>query len=817
MPLPPPTWPSMLSRRFSHQPLATHHHQIMLLCTQGKLKPALSALCAPKSHLHHPQIYAAFFRACAHYGFLAEGRALHSYMLANNHHPHNLFLTNHLINMYAKCGCMNIAHKLFDEMPHRNLVSWTALITGYDQNDRPDECFNLFASMLSYCFLPNEFAFASVLRSCNAGDRGAQVHALALKLAFDGNVYVGNALITMYSRCCDGSGGCDSAWLVFQNLPVRTLVTWNSMIAGFDVAGCADWSIHLFSQMHRDGFGFDRSTMISTISSCREGNNVGSSFKHLQQLHCLALKAAFLAEIEIVTALIKSYSNVGQDADECYQLFLETKENNRDIVSWTGTIALYAECQPAKAFFLFCCLHQDGFSLDRYTFSIVVKACAGLVTERHGLAVHALIMKVGFGDDRVLANALIHAYARCGSIDLAEQIFNHMQDRDAVSWNSMIKAYAMHGRAADALQVFASMGAKPDDATFVGLLSACAHAGLVDRGREIFKAMSENYGIIPQCDHFACMVDVLGRAGCLAEAEDLINQMPVPPDHVVWSALLGACQKHREITIGERAARKLIELQPKNSAGYVMISNIYCASGSFSDAGFIRKEMIDCRTKKEAGLSWIEIGSQVNEFAAGGWRHPQREAIYLEIRRVVHLLKQMGYVPETSLVLHEVDEEHKEEQLYHHSEKLALAFGLMNAARCAHVEIIGDQPKEGNACNAEAELSNACACCCCFSFVNWVIGLMHAACKCRFHSNHLGFDGINMVIVGPFQASNGKKTPVEATAMAWSSSYCVLLLCRCLSLQGFQKDVRYSIRPPIWKWQENRICCCLTKTYLRSA
>ncbi|XP_058078441.1 pentatricopeptide repeat-containing protein At1g71420 [Magnolia sinica] len=651
-------------------------HLILHLCTQGQLQEALSLFYALESQ-PNSQTYASLLKTCARHGSLAEGRALHRHMLTNHHHQ-DLFLSNHLINMYAKCGCLEAAHKVFDEMPQRNLVSWTALITGYDQSNRPDECFQLFSVMITHC-LPNEFAIASVLSSCN-WDRGRQVHALALKTSFDGNVFVGNALITMYSRCCGGSiEGRDSAWLVYQNLPMRNLITWNSMIVGFKMAGCTDRSLRLFAWMHCDGIQFDHATLISVISSCCGGVDDFASLKQLHQLHSLMIKASFVSEVEVATALVKAYSKVSHDINDCYKVFLETK--NRDIVSWTGIITSCAECQPEEALLLFCQLRRDGFDPDLYTFSIVIKACASLVTERHGSATHALIIKVGFEDDMVLANALIHAYARCGSINQSEQIFNHMQARDTVSWNSMIKAYAMHGRGNDALQVFARMDVQPDGATFVGLLSACAHAGMVNQGRELFDAMVEHHGIAPQCDHFACMVDMLGRVGRLTEAEDLINQMPMPPDSVVWSALLGACRKHSETIMGERAARKLIELEPKKSVGYVMMSNIYCASGSFRDAGFIRKEMKDCGTRKEVGLSWIEIGNQVHEFAAGGRRHPQRETIYLGIERLVCQLKEMGYVPETSLVLHEVEKEHKEEQLYHHSEKLALVFGLMNASR----------------------------------------------------------------------------------------------------------------------------------------
>lgn len=447
------------------------------------------------------------------------------------------------------------------------------------------------------------------------------------------------------------------------------------MIAGFQLLGNADRSMSLFARMHGDGIGFDCTTLISVIGSCSE--SVHSCLGQCHQLHSLAIKAGFVSQPEVATALVKLYAKLQSDADECCRVFAEITD--QDIVSWTGIITACAESRPEEALLLFSRLRHDGFEPDLYTFSIVIKACAGLATERHGSAFHGLIIRNGFDDDTVLANALIHSYSRCGNIELSERVFKQMRVCDTVSWNTMIKAYAMHGQGDKALQVFAAMDVQPDSTTFVSLLCACAHAGLVDQGHALFTTMLEHYGITPQCDHFTCMVDILGRAGRLTEAEDLIKQMPVPADPVVWSALLGACRKHGETEIAERAARKLIELEPNNSVGYVMMSNIYCENGRYGDAGYVRKEMKDGGTRKVPGLTWIEIGNRVHEFAAGGRRHPEKEAIYAELERLVARLKEMGYVPETSLVFHEIEEQHKEEQLYHHSEKLALAFSSINA------------------------------------------------------------------------------------------------------------------------------------------
>ena len=458
--------------------------------------------------------------------------------------------------MYAKCGSLDYARQLFDEMPERNIVSWTALVSGYAQYGRPDGCFKVFREMLVW-HRPTEFAFASVISACGGdGDCGRQVHALALKTAFDSCVFVGNALIMMYCRSC---GGADEAWSVYESMEFRNLVSWNSMIAGFQVCGYGNRALELFSQMHFSGVRFDRATLVSILSCLCE---MGDGLEYCFRLHCLIIKTGFISEIEVATALVKAYSSLGGEVSDCYKIFLEL-DGRQDVISWTGIIAAYAERDPEEAILLFRQFLRECLAPDRHMFSIVLKACAGLATERHALAVQSHILKVGFEDDTVLANALIHACARCGSIALSKQAFDTMISRDTVSWNSMLKAYAMHGQGKEALQLFSQMDAQPDGATFVALLSACSHAGMVEEGTKIFETMSNNHGIVPQLDHYACMVDILGRAGRISEAKELIDKMRMEPDSVVWSAFLGGCRKHGETKLAKLAGAKIKELDPK--------------------------------------------------------------------------------------------------------------------------------------------------------------------------------------------------------------------------------------------------------------
>ncbi|XVF47401.1 hypothetical protein PTKIN_Ptkin03bG0106100 [Pterospermum kingtungense] len=649
-------------------------NKVRLLSSRGQLQEALSLFYNTAPELHSHQTYATLFHECARHGYLQQGLHLHHFMLAHSGNSiSDLFVTNHLINMYSKCGYLQYAHHLFDAMPERNVVSWTALVSGYAQCGRGVECFRLFSDMFFEC-RPNEFAFSSVLISCEYL-HGKQVHSLALKMGLDSSVYVANALITMYSR----SYKIEEACTVFKSMAYRSLVSWNSMIAGFQLAKLGMQAIGVFTQMHQEGIGFDRATLLSVFSSLSGsiGIDIDLGLKFCLQLCCLSVKTGFISEIEVATAFMKAYSDLQGDFYEIYHLFLDMS-CCQDIVFWTSLITAFAERDPVEAFFLYRQLLQEDLTPDLYTFSIVLKACAGFVTEQHALAIHSQVIKAGFEDETVLKNALIHAYARCGSIALSKQVFEEMACRDLVSWNSMLKAYGLHGKAKEALQLFPQMDVKPDGATFVALLSACSHSGLVEEGIRIFNSMFKIYGVTPQLDHYACMIDILGRAGRIIEAEELLCRMPMEPDFVVWSALLGSCRKHVETRLAKIAVAKLKEMEPKNSLGYIQMSNIYCSGGSFNEAGTIRKEMNVSGVKKEPGLSWIEIDNKVHEFASGGRHHPQREAICTKLERLIGQLKEIGYVPEISLALHDIEEEHKQEQLFYHSEKMALAFAIMS-------------------------------------------------------------------------------------------------------------------------------------------
>eukprot|EP00249_Psilotum_nudum_P023602 c28935_g13_i2 orf=32-1021(-) len=272
-------------------------------------------------------------------------------------------------------------------------------------------------------------------------------------------------------------------------------------------------------------------------------------------------------------------------------------------------------------------------------------------------------------------------YGKCGSLDDARSAFDKIPERSIASWNAMIATYAQHGYGNDALRLFRLMqleGVMPNKITFVSILSACSHSGLVDEGYRYFASMITDFGVVPTTDHCVCMIDLLGRAGRLDEAEEFVNRMSFQPRAVGWMTLLGACKIHGDVELGKRAAEQVLDVEPQNAAVYVALSNVYAAVGMWDDVEDVRKLMVERDAKKEPGCSSIEVGSHVHEFSARERLHPQIEEILTELKRLNAQIKEEGYVPDTKLVLHDVAEDQREYLICQHSEKLAIAFGLIS-------------------------------------------------------------------------------------------------------------------------------------------
>eukprot|EP01018_Ginkgo_biloba_P027869 Gb_30918 [translate_table: standard] len=649
--------------------------------------------------------FTSVLRACASLTDLRQGKQIHAYAIKARFDIH-ICVGNALISMYAKCGSILNACKVFDKMPQRDVVSWNAMATGYARQEQSEECLKLFCQMKWAGVKANQFTFSSILRTYSSEASslvyGKQVHAHIIKTGFEPDVVVGNALVTMYSKCGSledahhmfdeipkrdvvswtamitgyaQNGYCKEAFQLFDQMPEQNAVSWNAMIAGYAQNRHGWMALKLFSQMLEAGINVTEFTFTSVVNACASL----ASLEHGKWIHGYVAKTGFESSLCIGSALADMYVKC-QSMAYARRVFNNMPERN--VVCWTGMITGYAQNgQGEETLRFFCKMQQASIKPNQFTFASVLGACGSLAAMKEGKQVHAHIIKTGLNGDVGVSNALVTMYAKCGSIEDALEMFVKMLERDVVSWNAMITGYAQHGCGKKALQLFKIMlqtGMKPNGITFIGVLSACSHVGLVNEGHNYFYSMIHDYGIVPIVDHYACMVDLLGRAGQLNEAKNLINQMPFEPSALVWRTLLGACRTHGNMELGKHAAEHILELEPEDPAMYVLLSNIYAAAGRWDDVEKVRKMMIDRGVKKEPGCSWIEINNRVHTFLVSDRSHSQTQQIYAKLEELTKQIKQVGYVPDTNFVLHDVEEEQKQQFLCHHSEKLAIAFGLIS-------------------------------------------------------------------------------------------------------------------------------------------
>lgn len=481
---------------------------------------------------------------------------------------------------------------------------------------------------------PNKFTFTFLfqgLSNCCEFDLGRQFHGMLIKSSFGMDVFVRNSVIQFYSVC----GEMDHAKRVFDENDDIDVVSWNSMINGCVRNGNMSEALNLFDKMPK-----------------RNDVSWNSVFGGL-------VKFGYL--------------------DEAYRVFVEIPQ--RTLVSWVVMISGYAQHgRPKEALALF----RDMLSLDQDANSAilvsVLSACSQLGALDHGNWVYSYIQRKHMMIDSILSAALIDMYAKCGTIDLAMQVFNSSRKKCVSTYTAAISGLAMNGRSKKALQLFEHMkaeGISPDSISYIAVLSACSHEGWVDKGFHYFNSMSDVCRIRPELDHYACMVDLLGRAGLLEEAERFITSMPIKPDSAIWGALLGACRVHANAEMGCRVGKLLIQSDQKHDGRYILLSNIYAESMKVEDAEEVRKTMRRRKIKQVPGCSLIKVDGAVHEFLAGDRSHKKTEDIYRVWGEIVTEIKKFGYVAETRGVVFDIEEEEKETQIGYHSEKLALAFGLI--------------------------------------------------------------------------------------------------------------------------------------------
>lgn len=608
--------------------------------------------------------------ACGNPAALTEGKAVHHDILKTGMES-NVHIGNALINMYRRCGSVSEAQKVFERMPARDVISWNSIISAHAQHGSSETALKLFQDMRNEGLKPDAITFTSVLSACKSPELelGEKLHKHITDSGFQLDVKLGNALINMYIRC----GSLEDARDVFDNLAHRDVMSWTALIGGCAEHGKETEAFELFWRMQSEGWSPVKATFSSILKACTAAVDEGKKvISHM-------LKTGYELDTGVGNALISMYTKSGSMVD-AHKVF--DKMPNRDVVSWNRMIAGYAQSGQGQAALELAHQMQGVIFPNKFTFVSLLNACSSCSALEEGKRVHTEILKRNYTNDVHVGAALITMYAKCGSLAEAEEIFDSITEKNVVTWNAMINGYSKHGLAAKALECFNRMenaGIKPDGSTFTSILSVCNHAGFVDEGYAKFSFMESQYGISPTIEHYGCLVGLLGRAGRLKVAEMVINQMPFPPDAAIWDTLLGACRVHGNVDLAEMAADKALQLNPENAAVYVLLSNVYAAVGRFEDVAKIRRVMEGRGVRKEPGKSWIEVNNTVHEFVADDKSHPQAEEIYAELRRLSLQMEEAGYSPDTQFVLHEVGKAHQETSLCLHSERLAIAYGLISS------------------------------------------------------------------------------------------------------------------------------------------
>ncbi|KAF5190994.1 Pentatricopeptide repeat-containing protein [Thalictrum thalictroides] len=404
-----------------------------------------------------------------------------------------------------------------------------------------------------------------------------------------------------------------------------------------------------------------------------------SAIEQGRDIHENVIRTGWESDVFVGAALIDMYAKCGcvESARQVFDKILA-----RDVVLWNSMLAAYSQNgHPDEALSLCTEMAITGLRPTVSTLVTVIAASSDIAALPRGREVHGVCFRLGFETQDKVNTALVDMYAKSGSVLVARSLFDRLIEKRVVSWNAMIAGYAMHGHATEALALFEEMNKEetpPDHITFVGVLSACSHGGLMEKGSDFFEMMTKDYSIQPTVQHYTCMVDLLGHSGQLDEAYNLISKMSVKPDTGVWGSLLNSCKLHGNVELGEEALVRLIDLEPRDAGNYVLLSNLYAQVGNWEGVAKMRKLMKDRGLKKSIACSWIKLKNEVHAFLVEDMSHPQSEQIYAELERLEKLMIQAGYVPDTTPVFHDVEDDEKTSMVLGHSERLAIAFGIIN-------------------------------------------------------------------------------------------------------------------------------------------
>ncbi|KAF8390208.1 hypothetical protein HHK36_024730 [Tetracentron sinense] len=553
-----------------------------------------------------------------------------------------------LLCAVSLADALDYGRRIFLHIPSPDVFMYNTLVRGLSESESPQQSVIAYIKMRrSSTSQPDSFSFAFTLKAAanyKSLNTGVQLHCQALNHGLDTHLFVRTTLVSMYAEC-----GCiNSARKAFDELSQPNVVAWNAIVTACFRCGDLKGAELAFNQM---------------------------PFRNMTSWNVMLAGYTKAGELELAR-----------------RSFLEMPV--KDAVSWSTLIVGFAHHGSFyEAFGFFRELQRFGMRPNEVSLTGVLSACAQAGAFEFGKIVHGYMEKAGFNRIISVSNALLDTYAKCGNIGMARLVFAWMMEKkNIVSWTSMMAGFAMHGFGKEAVELFHEMedvGLRPDGITFISILYACSHAGLIEQGCEVFHKMTEVYKIEPSIEHYGCMVDLFGRAGLLKEAYEFIIRMPIEPNAIIWRTLLGACSIHKNVRLAERVKEQLSELDPDNSGDHVLLSNIYAVTGKWKDVAAVRRSMTDRRIKKTPGWSMIEVDKVMYTFVVGEGPNGVIEEAYEKLGEIMLRLKvEGGYIPEIGSVLHDIEEEEKEDAVSRHSEKLAVAFGMARLCQGSIIRIV---------------------------------------------------------------------------------------------------------------------------------
>ncbi|XP_061356036.1 pentatricopeptide repeat-containing protein At1g20230 [Gastrolobium bilobum] len=663
-------------------------------------------------------------------------------------------LTTRLLSLYANNLCFPEVNLVLSSLPQPNLFSFSTVIHAFARSYQFHHVLGAFSQMGSRGLVPDGFLLPSAIKACaglKALKPGRQVHGFVSVSGFASDSIVMSSLVHMYLKC----DRIEDAHKLFDSMPERDVVVWSAMISGYSRLGLVDKAKELFSEMRNEGvepnlvswngmiagFSYNGShveavmmfQMMFSEGFWPDGSTVSCVLPAIgnledvvmgAQVHGYVIKQGLGLDRFVVSALLDMYGKCGcasemsrvfdevdqteigslnafltglsrnGQVDTAVEVFKKFKaqEIELNVVTWTSIIASCSQNgKDMEAMELFRDMQADGVEPNAVTIPSLIPACGNISALTHGKEIHCFSLRKGIFDDVYVGSALIDMYAKCGRIHLARHCFDKMLAPNLVSWNAVMKGYAMHGKAKETIEMFHMMqqsGQKPDSITFTCVLSACTQNGLTEEGSHYFNSMSKEHGIEATMEHYACMVTLLSRVGKLEKAYSIIKEMPFEPDACIWGALLSSCRVHHNLSLGEIAAEKLFLLEPDNPGNYILLSNIYASKGMWDEVNRIRDVMKGKGLRKNPGCSWIEIGHKVHMLLAGDKSHPQMKEVLEKLDKLSIEMKKSGHFPKTNFVLQDVEEQDKEQILCGHSEKLAVVLGLLNTSPGQPLQVI---------------------------------------------------------------------------------------------------------------------------------